>query len=148
MVTNKALLIDIERVLTETKSGKFIPFSFIDWRFKDDIVKECLKEDYDIIGIIINRGKEDIFLRKQFDDYINIIFTKLKYIIKKPLYIIGDPFNKDTFFKYPYPGSIYEFAVENDVNLKESKYIAESNIPYKYFSIGNETTYSKFLLDD
>ncbi len=142
MKLNTTVFIDLEKALVNTKSNKRYPIDYKDWIFNDDVLNYIQEFKPDFVNIIVNRKPNDIFIRSEFDRYINTVQNQLLEIIKTPVYLSFYD-NGDVYFKYPNPGAIYNFAIENDLDLNKCSYIGSNEEALVNVSIGIK----HFILD-
>jgi hypothetical protein len=144
MKLNKALFLDIEKALTRTNSGREFPLHIADWKFNDDIIKYIKKQDFDFIILIGNRKISEVFDKKVYKKFIDLVYDTLYKIINTPIYIVYS-LSKDTYLNFPNPGSIFTICIENDISLSNSIYIGSDKEAIDNSCAGIQILYSDFI---
>lgn len=147
MKLNKCLFIDIEGSLIHTKSGRKFPVNNVDWSFNDEVLSYIDEDYFDFICLIADRPLSTIYSIIKYRNLLKTITEAFNKIIKIPTNVMFYDV-KDPFYNYPYPGGVYDLAIEYDLNLSLSTYISENETASTLSCIGLKFTKSQILLND
>lgn len=149
---NKALFLDLDGTIIETKSDSEFPINVLDWKFKEGILNK-IKKYYDSsfnIVIVSNQGGIQLgyLVEKEFNDKLSIIVEQIEKHIEGS---INYAYCKDmiSYYRKPNPGMAYKFALELQLNLRESIMVGdreEDNGFAKNAYIGTFFTIDDFLI--
>lgn len=132
----KALFLDLDGTLIRTKSGSKYPENIDDWEFmsrKVLIAIKKYKEEGFHICIVANDGGIELghYSKEQ-------ITTKLDCISKELEQYIGQTVNyafcgnMESYMRKPNPGMAYRFALELELNLRNSVMVGNSETDAKF----------------
>lgn len=130
MKYKKALFIDLDGTIIETKSKEEFPKDENDWVFKNGTLSKIKKysDDGYIVCIVTNQGgiqmgyiTEEAFQRK-----LNIISVEIEDYIHAGINSVFCP-DMDSYDRKPSPGMAYRFAVELKLDLKECLMVGDSD---------------------
>ena len=140
---NKGLFVILNGTLITTKSGKSFPINSEDWRFKTDfydIFRQAIEKGYTIVILDNQHSIGEGFLMEK---YFIAKLEKICKVIEKDLGLksnsvlytyCGDV--KDTFRSKPYPGMLYEVALDNELILTNSILLGNSEEDKQFSFIG------------
>ena len=145
---NKAVFVIIDETLITTKSGKSFPINSEDWKFKTnfyDLFKNAIEKQYKIVLIDNQLGigqgfiTEKIFLHK-IETICKVIEEDLKLKNNSIIYTYCTD-TEDLFRLKPNPGMLYELALDNEIILKDSVLIGNSEEDKLFSFIGGINSY-------
>ena len=145
---NKAVFIIIDETLITTKSGKSFPINSEDWKFKTnfyDLFKNAIEKQYKIVLIDNQLGigqgfiTEKTFLHK-IETICKVIEEDLKLKNNSIIYTYCID-TEDLFRLKPNPGMLYEIALDNEIILKDSVLIGNSEEDKLFSFIGGINSY-------
>lgn len=143
MHKNKVLFIDAIGCLIFTTDNSKIPKYKSAWRFNDSAlekIKYYFDKDYTIC-IISNVNVNSIVRPKFYEETFDLIIKELCKIFPKiPILTIYYK-NADNYFKYPNPGGIFNFCIENDVALEQSLYYTKNDEAFIFSRIYSKLTH-------
>lgn len=130
---NKAVLIDLDGTIIETKTGSKFPIDKNDWMFTTNILTslENVFRNHYKICIITNQGgiSEGYVDEADFIEKIETIIEKIESstVIPKGYikYFYCKEFDATNFHRKPNPGMAYECALEFEINLSESVMVGD-----------------------
>lgn len=136
LMKEKALFLDLDGTLIRTKSGSKYPENIDDWEFmsrKVLIAIKKYKEEGFHICIVANDGGIELghYSKEQ-------ITTKLDCISKELEQYIGQTVNyafcgnMESYMRKPNPGMAYRFALELELNLRNSVMVGNSETDAKF----------------
>lgn len=145
---NKGLFVILNGTLITTKSGKSFPINSEDWRFKTDfyeLFKQAIQKQYTIVILDNQLSIGEGFL---VEKYFIAKLEKICKVIEKDLNLKANSVlynycadKKDTFRCKPNPGMLYEVALDNEIYLKDSIIIGNSEDDAQFSFIGGIDTY-------
>jgi D-glycero-D-manno-heptose 1,7-bisphosphate phosphatase len=127
---NKALFLDLDGTLIETKSGEDFAKDINDWRFISGMLNKIAiysDEGY-IICIVSNQGgiSKGYYTEQFIIDKLDDITKEVEQEIGKDVNTIFCPY-LNGYYRKPAPGMAYELALKLDLNLKESVMVGDTD---------------------
>lgn len=144
---NTCFFIDIEACLIRTKSGKARAIALTDWNFNNEVIEYINNIGFDFVILIADTRVSSINNKFTYEKFVVFVQQQLIKILKTPVKLIYYNIDDD-YFNYPYPGGLYSFYTDYDVNIYSSVYISDDLEAQRYSGIRLCNTYSKFLLSD
>ena len=147
MKLQEIFFIDIETCLIKTKSGRKYPEDNYDWRFNDEVLEYIKHNNFDRVCLIADRPQGLISRQLIYNGLLKMIHENItKILTKVSVDVVYYP-TGDSYFKYPYPGGILNYAIENDVNLAMSTYVTDNEKASRLATVGIVHSFSNFLLN-
>lgn len=135
----KALFLDLDGTIIETKSGKTFPVDLDDWKFKKGIlekIRDYYIDNYMIIIITNQAGVSDGYMkpneclnkiREIGSNITNFISRETSYKIKMIKIYHFASFTKDSKYRKPRPDRAIELAEEFDLDLSQSIMVGDGS---------------------
>lgn len=127
---DKIVFVDLDHTLITTISGKTFPIHSKDWKFIPDTINllDRLKKDYKIAIVSNQAGIAHGFLTERvFVHKIEEVCTTLEKILKLKKNTIIYRFckHKESFYRKPNPGMVYDILIEEELSIKDSIMIGD-----------------------
>lgn len=132
---NKAIFLDLDGTLIQTKSGETFPKDNDDWKFKDkvvDIVKGFTDKGFIPIIVSNQGGIEAGFVKQEeFDNKLDIIRSQISEYLGVDIHgaycSLGE-----SYFRKPNPGMAYRMAIDLELNLRNSIMVGDMESDRKF----------------
>lgn len=130
----KALFIDLDSTLTETRSGRTFPKDSDDWLFKP-LIMDSLNQfftqnpEYTYLLIVSNQGgiENGYVTKEEVDKRFEAVVSYLRKEFKKMGITVAYMYCPDmnSFNRKPNPGMAYTFALLHGLHLGECKMVGD-----------------------
>ena len=151
MDLSKAIFVDVETCLIKTKSGRKQRLGITDWVFNDYIIDFTLRNKFTNFYIVADKPFVFIIDKAKYVKFLNLVQEQLYKIFKSKDIQVNIVFYNsasDEYFHYPNPGGIFNYCIEDNINLYESYYISDNDRAKGLSGIKNSKSLSEFLLND
>lgn len=132
---NRALFLDLDGTLIETKSGETFPKDINDWKFKEGIlptVKKYRDRGFNVCIVTNQAGIERGYITKeQLEQKLDTIERELEQYLGGG---VNHAYcgNTRSYFRKPYPGMAYQLAIALELSLRDSVMVGDMDSDAKF----------------